>query len=71
MPLTYDEDRTMDFIINEDLRALIPPMHIEDKTALKASILSEGCRDALVVWQETGIQIPTSPQTLCPPTLYH
>lgn len=40
----------MNIIINEDLRAYIDPLTEEEFTALERSLLSEGCRDALVLW---------------------
>jgi SAM-dependent methyltransferase len=41
--------------IDETLRDLIPPPRPEERAALEASILAEGCRDPLVVWGETGV----------------
>lgn len=37
-------------IINEDLRAYIDPLTEDEYTALERSLLTEGCRDALVLW---------------------
>ena len=36
--------------IDEEFAGLIPPLTEEEYKGLEASILSEGCRDALVVW---------------------
>lgn len=36
--------------INEDLRAYIDPLTEDEFAALERSLLSEGCRDALVLW---------------------
>ena len=36
--------------INEDLRAYIDPLSEDEFAALERSLLSEGCRDALVLW---------------------
>jgi hypothetical protein len=36
--------------INEELRAYIDPLTDDEFTALERSLLSEGCRDALVLW---------------------
>lgn len=36
--------------INEDLRAYIDPLTEDEYAALERSLLSEGCRDALVLW---------------------
>ncbi|SHI15184.1 hypothetical protein [Pollutimonas bauzanensis] len=40
----------MTIIINEDLRAYIDPLTNDEFAALERSLLSEGCRDALVLW---------------------
>lgn len=40
----------MDIIVNEELKAYIDPLTPEEHAALERSILSEGCRDALVLW---------------------
>lgn len=42
-------------IIDRDFQALIPPLQPDELDGLEKSILAEGCRDALVVWKETGI----------------
>ncbi len=39
-------------IIDKEFAALIPPLTDEEYKGLEASILAEGCRDALVVWGE-------------------
>lgn len=36
--------------IDEEFKALIPPLTQEEYSALEQSILSEGCRDAIVTW---------------------
>lgn len=36
--------------IDEEFKSLIPPLTDEEKRGLKESLLSEGCRDALVLW---------------------
>jgi hypothetical protein len=41
---------TMTLTINEDLRAYIDPLTEDEYAALERSLLSEGCRDALVLW---------------------
>ena len=43
-------DLTMAITINEDLRAYIDPLTEDEYAALERSLLSEGCRDALVLW---------------------
>ncbi len=40
----------MTIIINEELRAYIDPLTEDEYAALERSLLSEGCRDALVLW---------------------
>ncbi|MGI4777391.1 MAG: plasmid replication/partition related protein [Janthinobacterium lividum] len=40
----------MPIVVNEDLRAYIDPLTPEEEQALERSILTEGCRDALVLW---------------------
>lgn len=40
----------MTITINEDLRAYIDPLTEDEYAALECSLLSEGCRDALVLW---------------------
>jgi hypothetical protein len=45
----------MDIQINEELRAYIDPLTVNEYAALERSILAEGCRDALVVWGDVLI----------------
>lgn len=40
----------MNIVVNEDLKAYIDPLTPEEYEALERSILTEGCRDALVLW---------------------
>ncbi len=42
----------MQIKINEVLRSYIEPLTESEYTALERSILAEGCRDALVLWQD-------------------
>jgi hypothetical protein len=46
------ERKPMSFTINDDLRKLIPPLDREEMQKLEASLLADGCRDALIIWQE-------------------
>ncbi|MBE3117154.1 MAG: hypothetical protein IMZ50_00175 [Candidatus Atribacteria bacterium] len=39
--------------IDPDFAALIPPLTADELAGLEASILADGCRDALVTWQGT------------------
>ena len=41
----------MDLIIDREFKELIPPLTTEEYTGLEKSLIEEGCRDALVVWQ--------------------
>lgn len=41
--------------IDEEFAELIPPLSEEEYKGLETSILKEGCRDALVVWNDTLI----------------
>jgi len=41
--------------IDKDFIRWIPPLKPEELEALKDSILRDGCRDPLVVWEETGL----------------
>ena len=46
----------MDVIrIDDEFRSLIPILVLDEFNLLQSSILSEGCRDALVVWDEESI----------------
>jgi hypothetical protein len=42
----------MTITINEELQAYIDPLTTDEYTALERSLLTEGCRDALVLWGE-------------------
>lgn len=44
-------DPSVDLRIDPEFRDLIPPQTDEERVALEASILAEGCREALVVWK--------------------
>ena len=41
--------------INEDFAKLIPPLTEDEYAGLEASIVSEGCRDALILWGDVLI----------------
>jgi hypothetical protein len=45
----------MPVTIHPDLKALITPLTDEEFAQLEANLVTEGCRDALVIWQEEGI----------------
>lgn len=40
----------MDIVVNPDIQAYIDPLSEDELLALERSILTEGCRDALVLW---------------------
>ena len=42
-------------LINPNFQNLIPPLSLEELSALEASIKQDGCRDPLVVWNNTII----------------
>lgn len=45
----------MNIIVNEELKAYIDPLTPDEYAALERSILTEGCRDALVLWGDVLI----------------
>lgn len=45
----------MELAINQTFQNLIPPLSPEELSALEASLKHEGCRDPLVVWNNTII----------------
>lgn len=47
----------MDIVIDAEFKALIHPLEPDEYERLEASILKEGCRDALVVWQGENILV--------------
>lgn len=47
----------MNLIIDPEFSSLIPPLTDEEFAGLEKSIKEEGCRDALVVWNNDGKQI--------------
>ena len=44
-----------EIVIDNEFKSLIPPLTREEYDGLESSILAEGCRDALVVWNDTLI----------------
>lgn len=45
----------MELTFNNEFYNLIPPLSPEELSSLEASIKQEGCRDPLVVWNNTII----------------
>jgi len=43
----------MNIVIDKEFQSLIPPLSVEEYEGLEASILADGCRDALVLWGDT------------------
>ena len=43
----------MELIINPEFQNLIPPLSSEELSLLEVSLKHEGCRDPLVVWNNT------------------
>lgn len=43
--------------IDQEFQALCPPLQAEEREQLESSLLTEGCRERLSVWQETEGQI--------------
>ena len=49
------KERVFIMKIDAEFKSLIPPLTFEEKKMLEESILKEGCRDAIVVWNDTII----------------
>ncbi len=45
----------MELNINQELKSLIPPLTTEEYQGLEKNIINEGCRDAIVLWDNTII----------------
>lgn len=45
----------MNIKINPKFRSLIPPLSVDELARLEANLLKDGCRDPLVVWNDTII----------------
>ena len=39
-----------DIFIDDEFKKLIPPLSIEERSGLESSLINEGCRDAIVLW---------------------
>ena len=50
--MNYDK-----LIVDTEFQTLLPPLTPEDFQKLEASILADGCRDALIVWAEERILV--------------
>jgi hypothetical protein len=54
---TEEETTLPELIIDEELRDLIPRLVGEERKQLEDNIIKDGCRDAIVVWDEDGKKI--------------
>ena len=45
----------MKLTINPEFQSLIPPLTDEEYSGLEQSVIEDGCRDAIVIWQDTII----------------
>lgn len=45
----------MQIKIDEEFQKIIPPLKGDEFNQLETNIVSEGCRDPLIVWEETGL----------------
>jgi hypothetical protein len=52
IPFLLPAPETVNIVVNEDLKTYIDPLTPEEYEALERSILTEGCRDALVLWND-------------------
>ena len=53
-PRLSDPNRpAMHIVVNEELKAYIDPLTPDEHESLERSLLTEGCRDALVLWGDT------------------
>lgn len=46
---------SLNLLVDEEFRALIPPLRLDERSELEASIEADGCRDPLTVWAGTII----------------
>jgi len=51
----YGEGKGGNMKIDNEFKGLIPPLTAEEYSGLEKSLLEEGCRDALIVWEDTLI----------------
>lgn len=47
----------LELVVDEELRELIPPLDAEERRLLEESILRDGCRHPLIVWEKDGQRI--------------
>ena len=51
----FTKGTTSKIRIDQELQALIPPLSREERTGLESDIKKDGCRDAIVTWNDTII----------------
>src|SRR5262245_25892906 len=51
----------IELAIDQELRALIPPLTDEERAQLEANLRAEGCREPLVVWAGECLADPAHP----------
>jgi hypothetical protein len=54
-PTDKRKEDVMALTISPELQSLIPPLSPEELDQLTINLLNEGCRDALIVWQEEQV----------------
>lgn len=48
--MKYGEKALHELQIDPEFQSLLPPLTLEESAALEESLVSEGCRDALIIW---------------------
>ncbi len=46
--------RIQDVIVDEELKGFLPPLHADEREALKTSIIRDGWTDPIIVWLNSG-----------------
>lgn len=57
VPAGGEKDLSEMLLIDNEFRALIPPLQPDELEGLEQSLIKEGCRDALVVWSDQNILV--------------
>jgi hypothetical protein len=55
MPVCFTRGLELNITIHPELRSFVDPLSANEYAALERSLLAEGCRDALVLWNDTLI----------------
>ena len=61
----FPETLTEDVLVDAEFASLCPPLSAEEYATLEASVLEEGCRDALAVWTREPEDLEASGFGLC------